>query len=177
MFNEQDLNNKLKGRLSKTEVLYYAADLHNDEDGISRLCDIMLNEEGRHSVCNAAWILSHLSKEDKKLYLTPFYNDIVDKAMLPELNIRRGLLLSIITDMPITEDFRTDLFDFCLNGMCDRKESDSSRSVMIKLAAKVCKHFPELKNELIAYLEYLSEETKPSIASATRNALKELKKK
>lgn len=166
---------ELNHRLSKSEVVNYAKELHNDEYGISCLCNTMLTSGEERISYNAAWILFHLSKEDKEIYLATFYDRIADMAMSSDLNIRRGLILSIIVDMPIGDNFRTDLMDFCLARMLDRRECDSTRSVMIKLAAKMCRPFPELKNELTANLEFLSEEPKRSISTASKNALKYLK--
>lgn len=166
--------NNLKGRLSKVQVMYYAKSFHNDEYNISSLCDLMLSSSDERVAYNAAWILYHLSAEDKDMYLKPFYDRIVDMGISPDIKIRRGLVLSIIVDMVTAENFRTDLYDFCLVKMNDRKESDSSRSAMIKLTAKMCKFFPELAAELAVCLESLSEETKPSIATASRNALKSI---
>lgn len=171
-----DSSIKIDKRLSKSEVVHYAQYLHNDQHAIFSLCDIMFSTEDNRIAYNAAWILFHLYKEDKEIYLTPLYDRIADMAIMPELEIRRGLILSILADMPIGENYRTDLLDFCLTKMLDRNESDSTRSVMIKLAAKMCKPFPELINELVANLEFLSEETKPSISAASRKALKTLNK-
>ena len=172
MSEQSEWENCLSERLSRAGVVEYARALHNDEQGISRLCRILLTTGDTRRAGNAAWILSHLSGEDKRIYLLPFYDELVDMAMRPDLKIRRALLFSLLADLPVTEDFRADLLDYCLCGMTDGKEADSSRSVMIKLVAGVCRVFPELKNELAASLELLSEEMKPSIAAACRQAWK-----
>lgn len=176
MPNKEDWKDKLKDRLHKAEIVHHAKELHHDEQGIADLCATLLTSTNKRLASNAAWILSHLSQEDKDIYVLPFYHKLVDMAMSDHLQIRRGLILSVIVNMPFTECFRADLFDFCLNKMTDRKENDSSRSVMIKLAARMCCTYPELKNELSARLELLSDEQKPSISAACRNALKFLRK-
>ena len=56
--------------------------------------------------------------------------------------------------------------------LTDHKESDSSRSMMIKFAARMCKPYPELSQELILCLEMIPQDISPSIAAAKRNALK-----
>lgn len=176
MSEKQIWENRLKEKLSQTMVVNFAHDLHHDADGISVLCELLRTSDIRRVSYNAAWILFYLPKDDKDIYLFPFYNEIAEMVMLPDLNIRRGLILSIIADMPVTDNFRADLYDYCLNGMVDRKECHSTRSVMIKFAVKVCLAFPELKNELLETLELLSCEQQPSLVAARRNAWKELKK-
>lgn len=166
----------LNRRLSKAEVGDYAHRLHHDEQGIASLLHVLLSSKDKRIAGNAAWILSNLSKTDKEIYLSTSYDEIADFVMTPNLNIRRGLVLSILFDMPVKTHLRIDLFDFCLSGMMDKKESDSTRSMMIKFTAKICSHFPDLANELILNLELLSNEMKPSISCASKNALNYLNK-
>lgn len=166
---------KLEQRMLKLQIMDLAMTLHHDECGISDVCRVMLYSGQVRSAYNAAWILHHLAVEDKAIYLRPFYDRIVDMAVVPELSIRRGLVLSILAEMSTDEPVRMDLFDFCMLHMTDMKESDSSRSMMIGLAAKMCKSWPELSNELRACLDLLQYESKPSLLAARRKALKSLK--
>lgn len=166
----------LNRRLSKAEVGDYARRLHHDEQGIASLLHALHSSKDKRIAGNAAWILSNLGKTDKEIYLSTSYDEIADFVMTPNLKIRRGLVLSILFDMPVKTHLRIDLFDFCLSRMMDKKESDSTRSMMIKFTAKICSHFPDLANELILNLELLSNEMKPSISCASKNALNYLNK-
>lgn len=163
---------QLQSKLSKWQVMALSHELHHDEDGIRKVCRLMLHAEEARSASNAAWILSHLSGEDKRLYLSPFYDEIADRAIASNLKIRRGLVLSILCDLVTDRNLRPDLFDFCLVHAVDKKEADSGRSMMINLAAKMCQLVPELANELKVCLDMLEYEMTPSIAAAKRNALK-----
>lgn len=162
----------LHDRLSKWQVMALSRELHHDEAGISKICDLMLCAEDARVASNAAWILYHLPTEDKRLYVSPFYHQIAGQVMEADLKIRRGLVLSILIDLSTVKNFRTDLFDFCLTHAVDKKETDGSRSMMIKLAVKMCRLVPELANELAACLDMLECEIAPSIAAARRNAMK-----
>lgn len=162
----------LQDRLSKWQIMALSRELYHDEAGIGKMCDLMLCTEDAQSAYYAAWVLYHLPPEDKRLYVSPFYDKIADRAIERCLNIRRGLILSILIDLSTKQNFRTDLFDFCLAHAVDKKESDSGRSMMIKLAAKMCRFVPELANELAACLDMLEYEMTPSIAAARRNAIK-----
>lgn len=93
MYDKHPWKNKLQDRLSKAEVTSFARELHHDEAHISSLCEILCTSEDERSAYNAAWILFYLSKEDKEIYLLPFYDRIADLAMSPTLRIRRGLIL------------------------------------------------------------------------------------
>ena len=146
-------------RLSKAQVMAIANNLHHDECGIEAMFTAMKQADNPRVAYNAAWVLSHLSKEDKKIYLLPHYGAL------------RGLILTILADLPTNEP-NGNLLDFCLTHLTAPKESDSSRSAMIKLAASMCKPYPELCKELALCLDMMPQDSSPSIAAAKRNALK-----
>ena len=158
-------------RLSKAQVMTIAGNLHHDECGIEAVFTAMKQADNPRVAYNAAWVLSHLSKEDKRIYLLPHYGELVDMATSAELCFRRGLILAILADLPTNEP-NGKLLDFCLTHLTDSKESDSTCSVMIKLAARMCKPYPELCKELTLCLDMMPQDSSPSIAAAKRNALK-----
>ncbi len=158
-------------RLSKAQVMAIANNLHHDECGIEAMFTAMKQADNPRVAYNAAWVLSHLSKVDKRIYLLPHYEELVDVATSAELCFRRGLILAILADLPTNEP-NGKLLDFCLMHLTDPKESDGSRSVMIKLAARMCEPYPELCKELALCLDVMPQDSSPSIAAAKRNALK-----
>ncbi len=161
----------LDSRLSKVQVMSLAQSLHNDECGIADMFNAMRQTDNPRIAYNAAWVLTHLTMEDKRLYLSHRYVQLVSLATSEALHFRRGLVLSILEDFPVEDKPNTTLLDFCLTHITDIKESDSSRSCMIRLAARMCKPYPELCNELMLVLEMLSPNTSKSIECAKRKAL------
>ena len=151
------------------------SNLHYDECGIETMFTAMKQADNPRVAYNAAWVLSHLSKEDKRIYLLPHYEELIDMATSAELYFRRGLILAILADLPTNEP-NGKLLDFCLTRMDDTKESDGSRSAMIKLAARMCKPYPDLCKELTLCLDMMPQDSSPSIAAAKRNALKMIRK-
>lgn len=163
-------------RLSKAQVMAIADHLHHDEGGIEAMLIQMKQTDHPRVAYNAAWVLSHLSKEDKRIYLLPHYGELVALATSTALCFRRGLLLAVLADFP-TDEVNGKLLDFCLLHLTDPKESDSARSAMIKLTARMCKPYPELCKELMLHLDMMPQDSSPSIAAAKRNALKRIQKK
>ena len=161
----------LDNRLSKAQVMALAGNLRHDECGIEAMFTQMKQTNNAQVANNVAWVLSHLSKEDKEIYLLPHYGELVDMAISTKLCIHRRLVLSILADLPINE-LNGNLLDYCLMHLADHKESNSSRSMMIKLAARMCKPYAELCQELILCLDMIPQDSPPSIAAAQRNALK-----
>lgn len=173
----KDFEELLECRASMATVNKIVSMVSGDGEAIGRLC--MIAAGGlEHKSGHAAWALTHLSKEDKTLYITPYRDLLTDNIVNGQATMRPGLLLNILIDIYDDDNPRTDLLDFCLEGLADRKYKDGCRSLMIKLAARMCRPWPELKAELHGRLELLPPELPPSIASAKRNAMKckELKK-
>ncbi len=164
-------------RLSKAQVMAIARDLHHDERGIEDTFAMMMQAADNRAAYNAAWILTHLSQTDKNIYLLPKYAEIVRMATSAATCFRRGLILAILSDLPIAGEPNSDLLDFCLKHITDTKEYVSARSSMIKLAARMCKPYPELCTELTLCLDMIPQGISPSIASAKRKALKTIAKR
>lgn len=172
--NEQILNFALDHRLSQAEVRQIARQLHHDKESISLLCDCLLRANDSLICTNAARILSGLQKEDRSLFLSSRYDEMVCMALSPDIPVRLGLLLSILKDLSTEENFRADLLDFCMKHLADRHYTAGTRSYMIHLAARLCCFSPLLAQELILCLDFLKGDVAPSIVAARRNALKKL---
>jgi len=163
---------RLTGRLSKLQVMSIAHDLQQDNEGIREVLRIVLQQEDAHTAMNAAWVLQHLSKEDKAHSLPEHRNTLIDFSMRKNIKIRRGLILSVLLDMPDADEPRVDFLDYCMEEFANEQQNDSCRSTMIKLALRMCAPYPELKEELRQGLLLLPPGLPPSIASAKRKVLK-----
>lgn len=56
---------QMQSRLSKWQVMALSRELHDDEEGIRKVCHLMLHSEEARSASNAAWILSHCREKTK----------------------------------------------------------------------------------------------------------------
>lgn len=172
---ETRLEEQLDDRYGGARIKELARRLHHDGEGINALCNIMLHCGKMVAARNAAWVLANLPQDDKLIYLQSRYDEIAVFAMSPDCPFRRGMVLSLLIDLQTADNFRGDLFDFCLQHLGDKRESGSTRAYMIHLAAKMCRLYPELSIELISSLDCLALDTTPSIASARRNALRRIR--
>lgn len=170
------INPSLESRLSKMQVMSIASSLHHNERGIKAMLAQMNRADNPRIAYNAAWVLSHLPMEDKRIYLLPRYAELVDMATSATPCSHRRLTLSILADLS-TDEVNGTLLDYCLMHLADTQESDSTRAVMIKLAARMCKSYPELCGELILCLDMMTQDSSPSIAAAKRNALRIIQKR
>lgn len=163
---------RLGGRLSGRQVADLASELHHDEQGISDVYEMMFDGTDDRVSYNASWVLSHLSPEDKGLYLFPLADRLIDQVIVSVQHHNLRSYLAILADMPCIPENRMDLLDFCLSHIADTKVSHASRSYMIKLAARMCRPYPELMHELVLCLEMLPPDLPPSLASARRHVVR-----
>lgn len=157
------------GRLSLNDVKALARDLHCHPERIALWVEEMTVCDDRRTMMNMAWVLTHLDKDDKLASLAPLRDRLIDFAM-GNLTVRRGIILSLLLDLPAGDDLRVDFLNYCLEHIGDAREHDSSRAAMIYLAARMCRPYPELTGELNRILELLPPGLPPSIACARRKA-------
>lgn len=162
---------RLSGRISKGEVLHYAQSLHNDEAGIGELCALVCGTSHKKVAMNGAWIIFHLAQSDNAAYMPEYRDMLMDFAMRDNIAVRRGLIITILLNIPEMENPRTDYLDYCMNGFLSSVHSDSSRAAMIKAAARICEKFPELQAELLYRLSLLPPGLPPSIECVRRKVI------
>lgn len=154
-------------RLSLNDVKALARDLHGNPERIALWVEEMTACDDRRAMMNMAWVLTHLDKEDKLDSLVPLCDKLIDFAM-GNLPVRRGIILSLLLDLPAGSDLRVDFLNYCLEHIGDVTEHDSTRASMIHLSARMCRPYPELMGELNRILELLPPGLPPSIACAKR---------
>ena len=100
-------------------------------------------------------------------------NDLIDQAMKTDNSSVRRLTLNIIERLKIDkDDLRTDFIDFCFNHMLNLEEPSGIQSICMKLACRMCRFYPELKDELRRTLEGMEiEYYKPAIKCIRKRIL------
>lgn len=126
-----------------------------------------------HRVARSAlWGLTKASKEELS-QLQVILNALIDQAMQTENSSVRRLSLNVIERLELFEDdLRTDFLDFCFEHMTDVEEYPGIQSICMKLAFRMCKFYPELKDELKRTLEAMEiDYYKPAVKSIRNKIL------
>ena len=113
---------------------------------------------------SALWGLTKAS--DKELsQLQVLLNELIDQAMHTENSSVRRLTLNIIERLELTEDnMRADFLDFCLEHMVAGDEFPGVQTLCMKLAYRMSKFYPELKEEFKRILDAMEiEYYKPAV--------------
>lgn len=113
---------------------------------------------------DALWGLTQATNEELSA-LQVILNDLIDQAMNTDNSSVRRLTLNIIERLKIDkDDLRTDFLNFCFNHMLNLEEPSGIQSICMKLACRMCRFYPELKDELKRTLEGMEiEYYKPAI--------------
>ena len=121
---------------------------------------------------DALWGLTQATNEELSA-LQVILNDLIDQAMKTDNSSVRRLTLNIIERLKIDkDDLRTDFLDFCFEHMLNLEEPSGIQSICMKLACRMCRFYPELKDELKRTLEGMEiEYYKPSIKCIRKRIL------
>ena len=121
---------------------------------------------------DALWGLTQATNEELSA-LQVILNDLIDQAMKTDNSSVRRLTLNIIERLKIDkDDLRTDFLDFCFNHMLNLEEPSGIQSICMKLACRMCRFYPELKDELRRTLEGMEiEYYKPAIKCIRKRIL------
>ena len=124
---------------------------HRDERFRDRLFEEMMGDDLREAY-NGAWALTHLPKEDI-IYIDTRRARLTDFAIsTPDTSLRR-LSLVLLERLEWGRESLDDeryvrLLDFCLEHMMLADETYGIKALCMKIAYQMCRHYPELKEEL-----------------------------
>lgn len=166
----------LNDRLGITDIRALASQAMAEPDVCNALFEAMHSPDSR-TASNAAWALTHLPKEGDTL-IAARRDSLVSLAVsTPDIPLRRLTLnLLVRLDWP-EEEVRTDLLDFCLARLLMPAEPAGIRSLCGKMAWNLCRHYPELLEELRRTLLFMEPDTLSPGPKHTRNAILKLIKK
>lgn len=129
------------------EIKSLAHRAHDDSTLREELFRDVLRGEGREAY-HAAWALTHLPKEDD-IYIDTRREELTAFAIAtPDTSLRRLALVLLERLEWGRDDVRTDLLDFCLEHMMLADETYGVKSLCMKISYQMCRHYPELKEEL-----------------------------
>lgn len=125
---------------------------------------------------NAAWAMTHFDRgQDKWLYSKR--EELMELAMTTADATLRRLSLTLLERLELGKaDVRTDFLDFCIGHTMMVAEPYGVRTLCMKLAFNLSRHYPELLSELRHCLDIMEPDLlPPSIKCARKNILQKMK--
>ncbi len=172
----EKLKRILEGRMNMKEVAELVTFAINNNSFRDELYILTSHDDRRISV-NALWCLTHLQKQ-----LPEFFQQkqeiLIDRLMVESDVSKKRMFLQILRDQEYyVETMRSDFLDFCLSKINSECEPYAIRAFSLYTAFRMCRHFPELTEELRAHLEMLSYQSiSPGLKSARRQVEARLKR-
>lgn len=126
---------------------------------------------------HATWVCEKLSCRMPALFLAPdLRQELMQRVVCcPHGGIRR-LLLNILLHLPACEEIDVVFLDFCLGHMTDPDETTAGKALCMKMAYALCRHTPELVQELQACLENMEPDYyPPAVQCARKRILQEIR--
>jgi hypothetical protein len=124
----------------------------------------------------AAWPFSFVAIAHPEL-LKPYFGKLVAKLKEGDAHpaIARNILRTF-QEVDVPEKFQGELVDICFKCIMSEMKPIAIRAFAMSVAARICKHYPELKNELLLILKDLAllPQT-PAIKVRIKSALKQLR--
>lgn len=175
----EELRMRLAGRLHAADIegLCRMAE-GSGGDGMKAALFCLAGDGDRRVASNALWVFSRFRAPERR-WLQARQEELVDMAIAaPDVTIRR-LVLTLLEHQTFAADaIRTDFLDVCLGRMLSDDEPVSIRSLSMKLAYRMCRHYPELLEELRMSIAMIDAAAAGSagLRSCRRNVLRQMDK-
>lgn len=169
-----DIEQALSEAHSKTQTNKILKFIGNDAKRFKNLVTVFLKGEGNIPQ-RAAWPLSFAVIEHPEL-IKPHYASLIKKLQQPGTHpaVPRNIL-RLFQEVEIPEKYHGTLVDVCINFITDIKHPIAVRAFAITVSAKICRQYPELKNELTMILDELKKyPQQPAIRVRIKSAFKQM---
>lgn len=126
---------------------------------------------------NALWCMTHMMDTDAE-WLHSLQNELVDMLLIENHTGRKRMFLQLLKGQTYNpETIRTDFLDYCLSKINSECETYAIRCFSMYCAWEMCKHYPELTEELTRYLDMLETQSLSSgLMSGLRTTRKNIKR-
>jgi hypothetical protein len=165
---------ELERKHSKSVTDSVISFIGNDPQRFRKLLNIFLSDNKVMSQ-RASWPLSHLALKNPNL-IKPHFAKLFKKIESPGNHdaVARHLL-RIFQEIDVPAKYESRLLDLCYNYIRGEEFAVAIRALSITTAARICKKYPGLENELLLLLrELILLHQPPAINVRIKLALKEL---
>jgi hypothetical protein len=169
-----DIEKRLSEEHSKTLTMAIVEYIGNDKKKFKILTDIFFNGDQK-LVQRAAWPLSFVGMAHPEL-IKPYMGKLIIKLQQTDNHpsVPRNVL-RIFEETEIPEKYEGYIVECCFSILTKASDPIASKAFAITVATKICKKYPDLKNELRLHLEHMQNyPMAPAIKVRIKRAIKEL---
>lgn len=127
------------------------------------------HSDDRRTGLNALWVMTHLPASASS-WLDSLKDRLTDSLLSETDTTKKRMLQQLLREREYDAgSIRTDFLDFCFSKINSECEPYAVRCFCIYCAFKMCRHYPELTQELESHLDMLSlQALSPGLKSALR---------
>lgn len=145
------------------------------EERCQELIHLFLTDENLRVCQRAAWPLMHLAQKQRHLVL-PYYVDFIDNLENAKHDAVIRNTLRILQDEKIPESHEGKLYELCFEYLCSISQPIAIKVFGMSILGNIAQKFPELKEELIAEIEYQYPHGSKGFQARSKRVLKNLRK-
>jgi len=169
-----DIKKRLSEEHSRALTMAVVEYIGDDKQKFKTLMDLFLNGEPK-LIQRAAWPLSYVAIAHPKLIM-PYMGKLIIKLQQTENHpsVPRNIL-RILEEIEIPEKYEGYIVECCFAILTREADPIASKAFAITVATKICKKYPDLKNELRLHIEHMQNyPMAPAIKVRIKRAIKEL---
>jgi len=169
-----DYRDVLKNNLSRQIIDQIADSVYDNLSNFQTIFDLIFDNDTKVA-WRAAWACEKIIHKYPEIIDFEKEKQIIELVLSTNHEGLRRLSLSILHSL--TLNLNVELINSCFDWLNSDKQPIAVQALSLKLLVKFCKLEPDLKPELIAFLENdNSVVLSPGMISCRRNAIKELNK-
>ncbi len=169
-----DIREQLLLEHSKTNTERIANYIGTDNTRVKQLVNLFIHDEYRVGQ-RAAWVIASIHDNYPDLLL-PHYKVMVDKMRENGHDAIKRNVLRCLANSNFPENLHGELADQCFTYLQNPQEAIAIKVHAMRVLAKVCIHFPELKNELKLVIEDQMPHGSTGFKNCARKVLKQITK-
>lgn len=169
-----DIEKRLSQEHSKTLTMAIVEYIADDKKKFKILIDLFFNGDPK-LIQRAAWPLSYAAIAHPQL-IKPYMGKLIIKLQQTDSHpsVPRNIL-KILEEIEIPEKYEGYIVECCFSILTKAADPIASKAFAITVATKICKKYPDLKNELRLHLEHMQNyPMAPAIKVRIKRAIKEL---
>lgn len=162
-----NIEEKLAGRINLKDIRQ-VVDWAQENENRKLLWELVASAD-RRTGANALWVMTHFP-ECYKSWIISLRDEMINRLLNEKDSSKKRLFLQLLRDQEYEKDFiRSDFLDFCLSKINSECEPYAIRCLSLYLSFKMCRHYPELIDELEEHLNMMSFQVlSPGLKSAHR---------
>lgn len=169
----KEVESALGDKIGLPQIKAIAAWVADDDENRQSLWQMAQSDDRRQSV-NSLWVMTHLITSLPE-WLALLRDSLIDMLLVENDPAKKRLLLKLLREQEYeAEDIRADFLDYCMSKINSECEPYAVRCFCMYAAFRMCRHYPELIDELEMHLDMMASR---SLSPGLRSALRQTRQK